>query len=91
MRYCCNHSPGAPRERPPLLLLQLALDLARRAVLARHPRLAYPPPIDHDPQAPAHEVFAELLVEPCVELDSWIDRPALLYMGPARYAQIRTW
>ena len=74
MRYCCNHSPGAPPERPPLLLLQLALDLARRAVLARHPRLAYPPPLDHDPRAPAYEVLAELVVERCVELGPWIER-----------------
>ena len=36
--------------------------------------LAYPPPIDHDPRAPASEVLAELIVERCVELGSWIER-----------------
>lgn len=74
MHHCYNNSPGAPPERRSLLLLQIALDLARRAVLARHPTLAYPPPMDHDPRASASEVLAELVVERCVELDSWIDR-----------------
>jgi len=73
MRHCYNNSPGTPPERRPLLLLQIALDLARRAVLAQHCRLAYPP-FDNEPQMQASELLAELLVERCVELDSWIDR-----------------
>ncbi len=69
----CHDACHPPPERPTLLLLQAALDLARQAITDQHPRLDYLPMV-RDPRLPASEILAELVVARCAELDTWIDR-----------------